>query len=152
MTDIHPTSSLNWVRLLTMSTHPNPIQRDRFRPPHLYSIQHTTSRWKNHRNCKAFDDVQPHIPNPIQMDSFRPTTPTVYNTLQADERTTGTVRLLTMSSHTSQIRSRWTVSVPPHLHSIQYTTSRWKNHRNWQETHVDRPKWLTSTQQHHEIE
>ena len=31
MTEIHPTASLNWVRLLTMSKHQNPIQTDRFR-------------------------------------------------------------------------------------------------------------------------
>ena len=32
MTGIHPTAILNWVRLLTMSKHPNQIQKDRFCP------------------------------------------------------------------------------------------------------------------------
>ena len=38
-----------------------------------------------------------------------------------------------------QIRSKQTVSVEPYLHSIQFTTSRWKNHKNWQESHASWP-------------
>ena len=41
MTEIHLKASLNWVRFLMMSIHPNQIQTDRFHPSHCPHTVHT---------------------------------------------------------------------------------------------------------------
>ena len=84
----------------------------------------------------------------------------VYNKLQADERATridkkvmeidqndqnppnSIIKLSKAFDNTIQackIWSKQTISITSYLHSIQHTASRWDNHRNWQETHGDRP-------------
>ena len=98
MSDFHPTASLNWGRLLTMSKHPNQIQtEDRFRhtaPTHYTT--HDKSRWEKHRNWQEEIDQNDQFPpnniiinwvrlltmsnnpNQIQIDRFRRTVPTHY--------------------------------------------------------------------------
>ena len=88
MTEIHPTASFNWVRLLTMSKHPIPIQTDRFRRtvPEQYT-----------RNKKMKE------PQELTRNSWRKQTKTmtkIHPTASLDWE-----RLLTMSKHPNQIQT-----------------------------------------------
>lgn len=50
MKAIHSTASWNWVRLLKMSTNPNQIPTDHFRPTIASTQYIQKNRWKSHKN------------------------------------------------------------------------------------------------------
>ena len=67
MTKIDPKASLNWVRLLMISTNPNQIQTDRFRPtiPTRNGITYCTrKRWENHKNWQETHGARANDRNP----------------------------------------------------------------------------------------